>query len=355
MEAAPKLLDRVRDHIRAKHYSLRTERAYLDWIRRFILFNDKKHPADMSAREIGQFLTHLAVEGRVAASTQNQALAAILFLYRDVLAIDLPWIENVVRARMPVRVPVVLPRADVQRLFAHLEEEFHLIAQLLYGSGLRLMEALRLRVKDIDFEYSQIVVRDGKGRKDRVTILSDAVVPALERQLSRVRDSHQRAIILGFAGVELPNALDRKYANVHMELGWQYVFPAARPSRDPRTGAVRRHHLHETSVQRTVRQAVRRAGITKPVGPHTLRHCFATHLLERGYDTRTVQELMGHADGSYERRPICRVAHAARRSPPLPRSPCSSVTSFASPSVKPKHEISRAASSPRSAPVIACS
>jgi integron integrase len=296
MDAAPKLLDRVRDRIRAKHYSLRTERAYVEWIRRYILFNDKKHPANMSAPEVEQFLTHLAVEGRVAAPTQNQALAAILFLYRDVLEIELPWIENVVRARMPVRVPVVLPGADVQRLFDHLEGEFHLIAQLLYGGGLRLIEALRLRVKDIDFEYSQIVVRDGKGRKDRVTILPEAVVPALKRQLCEVRDSHQRALNLGFAGVELPDALDRKYTSANVDLSWQYVFPAARPSRDPRTGAVRRHHLHETSVQRAVREAARRAGITKPVGPHTLRHCFATHLLERGYDIRTVQELMGHAD-----------------------------------------------------------
>jgi integron integrase len=296
MDAAPRLLDRVRERIRAKHYSFRTEQTYIEWIRRFILFNDKKHPAEMSAPEVEGFLTHLAIEGRVAASTQNQALAAILFLYRGVLEIELPWIENVVRARMPIRVPVVLPRADVQRLIDHLEGEFHLIAQLLYGSGLRLMEALRLRVKDIDFEYSQIIVRDGKGRKDRVTILPDLVVPALQRHLLSVRGSHQRAMKLGFAGVELPDALERKYPNAHTDLGWQYVFPAARPTRDPRISAVRRHHLHETSVQRAVRQAARRAGITKPVGPHTLRHCFATHLLERGYDIRTVQELMGRAD-----------------------------------------------------------
>jgi len=255
VEAAPKLLDSVRDRIRAKHYSLRTERAYLEWIRRFILFNGKRHPADMSAPEVAQFLTHLAVEGRIAAPTQNQALAAILFLYRDVLEIKLPWIENVVRARMPVRVPVVLPRADVQRLLDHLEGEFHLIAQLLYGSGLRLMEALRLRVKDLDFDYSQIVVRDGKGRKDRVTILPEAVVPPLQRQLREVSDSHRCAINLGFAGVELPDALDRKYANAPIDLGWQCVFPAARPSRDPRTGAIRRHHLHETSVQELVGHA----------------------------------------------------------------------------------------------------
>jgi integron integrase len=255
VEAAPKLLDRARDRIRAKHYSLRTERAYLDWIRRFVLFNDKKHPAEMSAPEVEAFLTHLAIEGRVAAPTQNQALAAILFLYRDVLEIELPWIENIVRAKMPVRVPVVLPRADVQRLLDQLEGEFHLIAQLLHGGGLRLMEALRLRVKDVDFQYSQILVRDGKGRKDRVTILPERIVPALQRHLRSVAESHQRAIKLGFAGVEMPDALERKYPSAQADLGWQFVFAAARPSRDPRSGAVRRHHLHETSVQRAVRQA----------------------------------------------------------------------------------------------------
>jgi integron integrase len=296
MDAEPRLLDRVRTKIRAKHYSLRTEHAYVSWIRRFIVFNDKRHPADMSAPEIERFLSHLAIEGSVAASTQNQALAAILFLYRDVLELDLPWIENVTRARMPVRVPVVLSRVDVQRMLDQLSGELHLIARLLYGSGLRLMEALRLRVKDIDFEYSQIVVRDGKNAKDRVTILPDALASSLRSQLRAVRHAHERSLELGFAGVDLPEALARKYPNAHMDLGWQYVFPAARPSRDPRTGLVRRHHLHETSVQRAVRQAARRAGIIKPVGPHTLRHCFATHLLERGYDIRTVQELMGHAD-----------------------------------------------------------
>jgi integron integrase len=296
MDAEPKLLDRVRDKVRAKHYSLRTEHAYVGWIRRFILFHHKKHPAEMSSPEVERFLTHLAVEGRVASATQNQALAALLFLYRDVLEIDLPWVDNVVRARMPVRVPVVLPRADVQRLLDQLNGDFHLIAQLLYGSGLRLLEALRLRVKDVDFEYSQIVVRTGKNAKDRVTILPDALVPALRKQLRAVGYAHERALELGFAGVELPAALERKYPNAPIDLGWQYVFPAARPGRDPRTGAMRRHHLGETSVQRAIRQAARRAGITKPVGPHTLRHCFATHLLERGYDIRTVQELMGHAD-----------------------------------------------------------
>jgi len=291
MDARPKLLDRVRAKIRAKHYSLRTESAYLAWIRRFILFNDKRHPSEMAAPDVERFLTHLAVEGRVAAATQNQALAALLFLYREVLEVDLAWIENVVRARMPARVPVVLPRQDVQRLLEELHGELHLIAQLLYGSGLRLMEALRLRVKDIDFEYSQVVVRDGKNAKDRVTILPEAIVPSLRSQLRAVRHAHARALELGFAGVELPNALVRKNPNATVDIAWQYVFPAARPSRDPRSGLVRRHHLHETSVQRAIRRAARRVGIDKPVGPHTLRHCFATHLLERGYDIRTVQEL----------------------------------------------------------------
>ncbi len=236
MEA--KLLDRVRDKIRAKHYSLRTENAYLGWIRRLILFNDKRHPAEMSAAEIQRFLSHLAVEARVAASTQNQALASILFLYRDVLETELPWIDNIVRARMPVHVPVVLSRSEVQRLLDEIHGEVHLVAQLLYGSGLRLMETLRLRVKDVDFEYSQIVVRNGKGSKDRVTILPDIVVPPLRTQLRAVKNAHEHALEVGFASVELPDALARKYPSAATDLGWQYVFPAARPSRDPRTGAV---------------------------------------------------------------------------------------------------------------------
>jgi len=296
MEAKPKLLQVVRDRIRAKHYSYRTEHAYVGWIRRFILFNGKRHPRDMGAVEVESFLTHLAVEQRVSASTQNQALGSILFLYREVLNQDLPWIENVVRARRPTHLPVVLARREVQALLAQLEPQFHLIGQLLYGSGLRLMEALRLRVKDVDFEYSQVVVRDGKGQKDRVTILPDAVAAALQVHLRSVRAQHNWAIQHGYGGTELPDALARKYSGATNDWGWQYIFPASRPSRDPRSGAVRRHHLHERSVQRAVQVAARRVGITKPVGPHTLRHCFATHLLERGYDIRTVQELMGHSD-----------------------------------------------------------
>jgi integron integrase len=296
MDTKPKLLDVVRDRIRAKHYSYRTEQQYLAWIRRFILYNGKRHPRDMSAPEVERFLTHLAVDRQVSASTQNQALAAVLFLYRDVLEIELPWLENIVRARMPQRVPVVLPRREVQALLADLDGQFHLVTQLLYGSGLRLMEALRLRVKDIDFEYSQLVVRDGKGQKDRVTILPDSVLAPLRTHLQGVQAQHRQALARGYGGVELPFALAEKYPNAQTDWGWQYVFPAARPTSDPRTGARRRHHLHETSVQRAIRLAARRVGILKPVGPHTMRHCFATHLLERGYDIRTVQQLMGHAD-----------------------------------------------------------
>lgn len=296
MDAKPKLLEQVRAKLRALHYSYRTERQYLDWIRRFILHNEKRHPAQMSAPEVEAFLTHLAVDGNVAASTQNQALSAILFLYRRVLEIELPWIENVVRARVPVRVPVVLPPREVQALLAQLDGDFHLVAQLLYGSGLRLMEALRLRVKDVDFEYSQIIVRDGKGHKDRVTLLPASVRSPLEVHLVVIRERHSRALARGYGGVSLPDALARKYPRAAKDWAWQYVFPASRPSRDPRTGASHRHHIHETSIQRAIRGAARRAGILKPVGPHTLRHCFATHLLENGYDIRTVQELMGHAD-----------------------------------------------------------
>jgi integron integrase len=296
MEAKPKLLTVVREKMRARHFSYRTENAYIGWIRRFILYHGKRHPSEMGAPEVEGFLTHLAVERRVSASTQNQALGAILFLYRHALEIELPWLENVVRARKPAHMPVVLPRREVQALLGQLEPPFNLIAQLLYGSGLRLLEALRLRVKDIDFEYSQVVVRDGKGKKDRVTILPDTVAAALHTHLRFVRLQHSSALQRGYGGVDLPEALANKYPAATKDWGWQYVFPAARPTHDPRSGAFRRHHLHETSVQRAVRIAARRLGLLKPVGPHTLRHCFATHLLERGYDIRTVQELMGHSD-----------------------------------------------------------
>lgn len=296
MEAKPKLLDLVREKLRAKHYSYRTEQQYLAWIRRFIVYHGKRHPAEMAAPEVEQFVSSLAIEHHVAASTQNQALSAILFLYRQALGVDLPWLENIVRARTPVRIPVVLSHQEVQKLLTHLDGQHHLIAQLMYGAGLRLMETLRLRVKDVDFEYSQIVVRDGKGKKDRVTVLAESVVASLQLHLAAVKEQHHRALRRGFGGVALPLALAKKYPHATTAWGWQYVFPAARPCRDPRSGEIRRHHLHETGVQRAVRLAARHAGILKPVGPHTLRHCFATHLLERGYDIRTVQELMGHSD-----------------------------------------------------------
>lgn len=286
MDAKPKLLVQVRQKLRARHYSYRTEQQYVAWIRRLVLHYDKRHPREISGAEIEAFLTHLAVESRVSASTQNQALSAILFLYRQVLEIELPWLENVVRARRPARLPTVLSQAEVEALLSHTGGTFRL----------RLMEALRLRVKDVDFEYAQIVVRDGKGRKDRVTVLPEILVKPLGSHLVLVREQHEAALRCGYAGVELPFALARKYRSSHNDWCWQYVFPAARPSRDPRSGTVRRHHINETSVQRAIRKAARAASILKPVGPHTLRHCFATHLLERGYDIRTVQELMGHAD-----------------------------------------------------------
>lgn len=296
MEAKPKLLDQVRDKLRSRHYSYRTEQQYVAWIRRFIMHHGKRHPRVMSGREVEQFLTYLAVDRKVSASTQNQALAAILFLYRQVLEVELPWLENIVRAKRPVRLPVVLSAKDVAAVLDQLDGQFRLIGQLLYGGGLRLMETLRLRIKDIDFDYLQITVRDGKGKKDRATVLPEATINSLQNHLERVRELHEAALRRGYAGVELPFALERKYPSAHKEWSWQYVFPASKPSRDPRSGRFRRHHTHETSVQRAVRQAARAASISQPVGPHTLRHCFATHLLERGYDIRTVQELMGHAD-----------------------------------------------------------
>lgn len=296
MDAKPRLLDRVRERLRLKHYSYRTEQQYVAWIRRFILFHGKRHPAVMGGAEVEAFLSHLATQRGVSASTQNQALSALLFLYRGVLNIELPWLDNVVRAKRSQRVPVVLTKEEVRAVLTHLQGEHWLIASLLYASGLRLMEALRLRVKDVDFDFRQIIVRDGKGAKDRVTVLSERLMDPLREHLQRVRERHEMALTRGYAGVELPDALARKYPRAHVEWGWQYVFPARRPSRDPRTGAWRRHHVIEDSVQRRVRNAVRAAGLVKPASCHTFRHCFATHLLEHGYDIRTVQELLGHSD-----------------------------------------------------------
>ena len=292
----PRLLDQVRHRCRVKHYSIRTESCYVDWIRRFILFHDKRHPADMGAPEVEAFLSHLAVNRNVAASTQNQALAAILFLYREVLEIELPWLEGVTRAKRPPRLPVVLSESEVQRLLAQLEGTPLLIASLLYGSGLRLMEALRLRVKDVDLERKEIIVRSGKGGKDRHTVLPTRLIPSLRAQIDRVKTLHEQDLLDDLAPVYLPHALERKYPNAGRELAWQFLFPAEKPSVDPRTGVRRRHHIHEARFQRAMKKAVRRAGLNKPASSHTLRHSFATHLLERGYDIRTVQELLGHKD-----------------------------------------------------------
>ena len=295
MSPKSQLLDQVRDAIRLRHYSYRTGQAYVGWIRRFIVFHGRRHPLEMGGPEVEAFLSHLAVSRRVAAATQSQALAAILFLYKRVLNVNLPWLGSVVRAKRPRRVPSVLTREEVLRVIAKLGGPYRLVVSLLYGSGLRVLEALRLRVKDVDMERRILIVRDAKGAKDRVTLLPDSLRDSLRRHLVLVRDHHDYARKHGFAGVELPYALERKYPAAHLEIGWQYVFPAARPSRDPRSGAWRRNHLFLKTVQRRVKQAVHLAGIEKPASCHTFRYCFATHLIEGGADIRTVQELMGHA------------------------------------------------------------
>ena len=296
MDAKPRLLDEVRHRLRTLHYSYRTEQQYLGWIRRFILFSGRRHPATLGAAEIEAYLSHLATDRKVSASTQNQALSAILFLYQKVLKLELPWLDGITRARRSRYLPTVLTQAEVRAVLAKLDGRAWLIVSVLYGGGLRISEALRLRVKDLNFEYRQVVVRDGKGGKDRVTILPDRLVAPLQEHLVRVRTLHDLAIAKGYGGVDLPDALARKYPNAQFEWGWQYVFPADQPSRDPRTGAWRRHHLYDDTVQRHVKTAARAAGIDRPVSCHAFRHSFATHLLERGYDIRTVQELLGHAD-----------------------------------------------------------
>jgi integron integrase len=292
----PRLLDQVREEIRIRHYSIRTEQAYVQWIRRFILFHRKRHPREMGAAELTAFLTDLAVQHNVAASTQNQALNAILFLYRDVLKIELPWLDQVQRAKKPQRLPVVFTREEVKALLALLQGTTWLMAMLTYGSGLRLLECLRLRVKDVDFHYRQLLIRDAKGQKDRVTVLPNSLIDPLRTHLARVRERHELDLRDGFGRVFLPHALAVKYANADREWGWQYVFPSSRRSIDPVSGIERRHHAPEDALQRAVKQAIRRANIVKPGSVHTLRHSFATHLLESGYDIRTVQELLGHAD-----------------------------------------------------------
>ena len=295
-ERPGQLLADVRARMRRLGMSRRTEEAYVGWIRRFILANGKRHPRSLGALEVEAFLTRLATEGKVAPSTQNQALSGLLFLYREVLGIELPWMEEIRRAKRPQRLPVVLTREEVRALFDELDGLDWLMASLLYGSGLRLMECIRLRVKDLDFARGELTVRQGKGGKDRRTMLPARLRDPLQAQLREVRRVHRRDLDAGFGEVWLPDALARKYLGAAREWAWQYVFPARRRSADPRTGVVRRHHADESALQRAVKSAVRRAGIDKPATCHTLRHSFATHLLEDGYDIRTIQELLGHKD-----------------------------------------------------------
>ncbi|HEX9140364.1 MAG TPA: integron integrase [Steroidobacteraceae bacterium] len=291
-----RLVDVIREQIRVRHYSYRTEKCYVEWIKRFVVFNKNRHPRAMGGPEVSAFLTDLAVTRKVTAATQNQALSALLFLYKQVLNVELPWIDTMVRATKPQRLPVVLSQEEARAVVNNLSGVYWLIGSLLYGSGLRLLEALRLRVKDIDLEYRQLLVRDGKGAKDRATMLPQALVAPLRVHIERVRERHLLAVKAGYGGVEMPYALNSKYPNAQFEIGWQYVFPAPGASVDPRSGIRRRHHIHEKSVQRAVQAAVRATGILKPASPHTFRHSFATHLLEHGYDIRTVQELLGHKD-----------------------------------------------------------
>ena len=291
-----RLLEALRLAIRARHYSIRTEEAYTDWARRFILFHSLHPPDSLGVPEINAFLTYLAVDEQVSAATQNQALNAIVFLFREVLRLELDGPIAPVRAKRPQRLPVVLTRAEVRAILDRLAGSHQLMARLLYGSGLRLMECLRLRVKDLDFAQRQIVVRDGKGMKDRVTMLPDSLMGPLRAHLEGVQALHRQDLAAGAAGVYLPYALERKYPSANREWGWQYVFPADKPSIDPRSGLCRRHHAHESGLQKAVRAAAREAGVAKRVSCHAFRHSFATHLLESGYDIRTVQELLGHSD-----------------------------------------------------------
>jgi integron integrase len=292
----PKLLDQLRGKVRLKHYSLATEKQYVHWAKRYILFHNRRHPQEMGSVEMEAFLTHLAVDGQVSASTQNQALSALLFLYREVLEQDVPWLQDVVRAKRPARLPVVLTQNEVADVLDRMQGVHGLMARLLYGTGMRLMEVVRLRVKDVDFERAEVVVRDGKGGKDRVTMLPRKLAAPLQAHLVWRRRLYYDDTAKGMADVFLPDALERKYPDAAKSWGWQYIFPSGSYSVAPRSGVERRHHLDEKLLQRAMKKAVQAAGIAKPATPHTLRHSFATHLLQNGYDIRTVQELLGHAD-----------------------------------------------------------
>ena len=293
---APRLMDRVRERIRGLHYSLRTEEVYTSWCRAFIRFHGLRHPADMGAPEVEAFLTHLAVERSVSSSTHNQALSALLFLYGKVLGVNLPWLSEIGRPAVRRRLPVVLTREEVAALLARLSGEQALLARLLYGTGLRISEALQLRVKDIDFRMRAVIVREGKGGKDRVVMLPASLEGALHDQLRSARRCWEQDVAEQRAGVEMPHALERKFPRAGSSWSWFWVFPQDHHSTDPRSGVVRRHHLYDQTFQRAFKRALQAAGIAKPASPHTLRHSFATHLLQSGSDIRTVQELLGHAD-----------------------------------------------------------
>ena len=293
-QTSPKLLDQVKTAVQTRHYSRRTEKTYRNWIKQFIFFHNKRHPNEMGEKEVNQFLSHLATERNVSASTQNQALSAILFLYKNVLNKELGDFENVVRAKRNRKIPVVFTKDEVRNILTHLTSEKQLMASLLYGSGLRLTECLRLRVKDIDFENKQIIVRDGKGEKDRVTLLSEKINPFLKRHLKKVSKIYSMDSENEVVTTNLPYALERKYPNIGKEWHWAYVFPSTKTVVDQNTGELKRHHLNESVLQRAVKKAIKQAKVEKHGGCHTFRHSFATHLLEAGYDIRTIQELLGH-------------------------------------------------------------
>jgi integron integrase len=290
-----KLLERVRTELRTNHYSLRTEKTYLSWMRRFILFHNKRHPKDMGAEEIRAFINNLANNHHVSSSTQNQALQGILFLYKNILNKDVGWIEDIKRSSRIKHLPVVLSKKEVSKVFEHLSGTTKVVVSLLYGSGLRLSEALKLRIKDIDFDYKQIIVRDGKGEKDRHTILPDSIISVLKQHLNKVYLQHKTDLKKGSGETILPYALNRKYPNAGKEFGWQFAFPADKMIKDKKSGLIIRWHIHESTIQRAVKEAIKKAGVNKPGSPHTFRHSFATHLLENGYDIRTIQELLGHS------------------------------------------------------------
>lgn len=295
-DSQPRLLDQVRNSIRVKHYSIRTEQTYIYWIKRFILFNNKRHPDQMGKKEVSAYLTYLAIKRKVSASTQNQALCALVYLYKHVFKNELGDLQDISKAKRPRKLPVVLSKDEVKVILNRLDGKNALMAKLLYGAGLRLMECLRLRIKDIDFYYRQITVRNGKGGKDRITILPEELIPHIKQQIEQARTYHREDLDQGFGEVYLPFALFRKYPNAGKEFGWQYLFPSSKRSIDPLSNKERRHHISEQVLQRAVKQAVRETSINKPASCHSFRHSFATHLLENGYDIRTVQELLGHAD-----------------------------------------------------------